>query len=192
MFFGRDLILLAYVDDILRFGKDTEAIKKALDGFNGARLNFTEEEDVYAFLGVEVKIDQESVKITLLQKGLTDKIIIAVDMVDANIKHTHAEEVPLGSDPEEEHMIDEWSYPSVIGMLLYLCSNSRPDIQFAVHQCERFSHSPMQKHANAVKMIVRYLIGTRDKGLILTPDDQMILLCHSGSGFPPWYFLPIL
>ena len=47
-------------------------------------------------------------------------------------------------------------------MLLYLSNNSRPDIQFAVHQCARFNHSPRNSHAKAVKQIIRYLKATRD------------------------------
>ena len=66
----------------------------------------------------------------------------------------------LGSDPDGKEMTDPWNYRSVIGMLLYLSGNTRPDIQFAVSQVARFSHSPKQSHANAVKHIIQYLKGT--------------------------------
>ena len=72
---------------------------------------------------------------------------------------------------------------SVIGMLLYLCSNSRPDIQYAVHQCARFSHDPGKKHGNAVKKIVRYLLGTRDKWLEFTSDNKMGLSCYVDADY---------
>jgi spore germination protein GerM len=64
----------------------------------------------------------------------------------------------LGSDPDGETMREEWLYSSIVGMLLYLSTNTRPDIAFAVSQVARFNHSPKQSHAKAVKMIVRYLI----------------------------------
>ena len=66
----------------------------------------------------------------------------------------------LGSDPDGKEMTDPWNYRSVIGMLLYLSGKTRPDIQFAVSQVARFSHSPKQSHANAVKQIIQYLKGT--------------------------------
>jgi hypothetical protein len=60
-------------------------------------------------------------------------------------------------------------------MLLYLTTNTRPDIAFAVSQVARFNHNPKQSHARAVKMIVRYLSGTKDKGMIIKPDGTLSL-----------------
>jgi hypothetical protein len=68
-------------------------------------------------------------------------------------------------------------------MLLYLSNNSRPDIAFAVHQCARFSHAPRQIHAAAVKSIGRYLIRTRDKGLIMSPTGDLRVDCYVDADF---------
>ena len=68
-------------------------------------------------------------------------------------------------------------------MLMYLSSNSRPDIQYAVHQCARFSHSPKQIHANAIKRIIRYLQGTNNKGMTFTPDPELRLNCYVDSDY---------
>ena len=67
---------------------------------------------------------------------------------------------------------ETWQYRTVIGMLMYLAANARPDIAFAVHQIARFSHAPRQSHAMAVKRILRYLKETHDKGLIMSPTDD--------------------
>jgi hypothetical protein len=48
-------------------------------------------------------------------------------------------------------------------MLLYLATNTRPDIAFAVSQVARFSNDPKACHATAVKTIVRYLQKTRER-----------------------------
>jgi hypothetical protein len=72
--------------------------------------------------------------------------------------------------------LDEfWNYRSIVGMLLYLSTNTRPDITFAVSQVARFNHSPKKSHASAIKTIVCYLHCTADKGPIVTPTGGLSL-----------------
>ena len=61
-------------------------------------------------------------------------------------------------------------------MVLYLAGSTRPDIAYAVHQCARFSHNPRHSHEIGVKHIARYLKGTRDKGIIMQPDDTKLCI----------------
>lgn len=58
----------------------------------------------------------------------------------------------------------------VVGMLLHLSGNSRPDIAFAVNQAARFTHDLNQSHDVAVTEIVRYVIATKDIGLVFRPS----------------------
>ena len=73
--------------------------------------------------------------------------------------------------------------PSVVGMLLYLSGNSRPDIAFAVNQAARFTHDPKESHAIAVKRIVRYLIATKDRGLTFRPSFDWKVDCFVDADF---------
>jgi hypothetical protein len=90
-------------------------------------------------------------------------------------------------DPDGELMTEEWSYPSIVGMLLYLSTNTRPDIAFAVSQVTRFSYSPKQSHASAVKQIVCYLSHTWDKGTIVKPTNTLQLDCYVDADFAGLY-----
>jgi hypothetical protein len=72
-------------------------------------------------------------------------------------------------------------------MLLYLSSNTCPDIQFAVHQAARFTHAPRKSHGQAVKCIVRYLAGTADKGTRFVPDLEKGLDCYVDADFAGLY-----
>jgi hypothetical protein len=72
-------------------------------------------------------------------------------------------------------------------MMLYLASNSRPEIAFAVHQCARFNHCPRLCHEVAVKRIARYLKGTRDKGFIMKPNKELELEMYADSDFAGLY-----
>ena len=84
-------------------------------------------------------------------------------------------------------MNEKWNYRSIVGMLLYLSTNTRPDISFAVSQVARFSHSPKKSHAAAVKTIVRYLARTKDKGTIVTPTGKLELDCYVDADFGGLY-----
>jgi hypothetical protein len=54
----------------------------------------------------------------------------------------------------------------------FLEKSTRPDIAYAVHQAARFCTEPKQSHSTAVKRIGKYLLDTKDKGLILNPKDH--------------------
>ena len=63
-------------------------------------------------------------------------------------------------------------YQSVIGKLNYLAQLTRPDIQFAVHSCARFSTCAKYEHGEALEYIARYLKGTADLGITLHPKHD--------------------
>jgi hypothetical protein len=61
-------------------------------------------------------------------------------------------------------------------MMWYLYGHSRPDLGFALSQAVRFSFAPKRSHELALIIrIGQYLKGTRDKGLVLTPNRAELL-----------------
>jgi hypothetical protein len=63
----------------------------------------------------------------------------------------------------ESNLTSPGSVPASFGMMLFLSGNSRADISFAVNQAARFPHAPKKSHGVAVKRIIRYLRGTKDR-----------------------------
>eukprot|EP00957_Ditylum_brightwellii_P187039 14244482-Ditylum_brightwellii.AAC.1 len=74
---------------------------------------------------------------------------------DAAVKELPSDK--FGPGPQEN-----WLYSFLKGILIYLASNSRPDIAMVVHQSARYTQNPHHIHEVAVKRIVCYLIGTKD------------------------------
>jgi len=74
-------------------------------------------------------------------------------------------------------------HATVIGMLMYLLGNTRPDIAYAVHQAARFTHCARNSHAAGVKRILRYLKRTRSEGLILKPGAEKRVDCYVDADF---------
>ena len=104
-------------------------------------------------------------------------------MAEVNTAKTPATMMGLGADVGGAPWKESWSYPLVVGMLLYLVGNTRLDIAFAVHQCAWFSHCPMKCHEDAVNRIVRYLIGTKERGLLFAPREDIVLEAFADTDF---------
>ena len=180
LYFGHDVIVVTYVDDCLFFSKSGAsigALNSSLQQPNPAtgkpdfRLEVegsSEKDDsVFAFLGVSLLMDDKGNNkiITLKQTGLIEKILWVTGMTECNPNATPLLKKPLGTDAKGAPCKHSWDYVQVVGMLMYLCSNARPDIQFAVHQCARFTHSPRHSHEQAILRICRYLKGTSTQGM---------------------------
>eukprot|EP00804_Cyclotella_cryptica_P021898 CCRYP_000848-RA/>CCRYP_000848-RA protein AED:0.35 eAED:0.26 QI:0/0/0/1/1/1/3/0/651 len=143
------------------------------------------------FLGVDIVRSPSSTspQITLLQTGLTKRIIEAVGLCSSLSTpiNTPAETSPLPKDVDGQPASGSFNYAAVVGMLLYLSGHSRPDIAFAVHQCARYTFKPSRRHELALIRIGRYLKGTMDKGLIMTPSPEPRIDCYPDADFAGLY-----
>ena len=68
-------------------------------------------------------------------------------------------------------------------MMLYLVSNTRPDISFSVHQYARFKNNTKASHNMAMKSICWYLQGTKYNGLVFNPSKKMVVDCYADKYF---------
>lgn len=87
----------------------------------------------------------------MTQLGLIKKFLETVKMLDCNPKPVPVNIRPLLTDTNGLHYKESWNYASAVEMLMYLGGNTYPEIQFAVHQCARFTHAPMDSHFMAIK-----------------------------------------
>jgi len=136
-------------------------------------FKMTDEGDISDYLGVKVeRLANGCIKLS--QPQLIQSIIKDLGFNErTGTKPTPAAStVKLSRDLHGRSFDEEWHYRSVIGKLNFVEKSTRPDIAYAVHQCARFSSDPKESHANAIKRIVKYLVGTQDKGIILNPKDH--------------------
>lgn len=193
MFISKKVVVQCYVDDLNIYSPETKYIDALLKSFaeDGDEYNWemTSNGTVSEFLGIDIFCDGDNWEFT--QSGLIQNILSTTGMLNIGASSksspTNSDGRPLGSDKYGPSAKEPWSYKSVIGMLLYLAGNSRPDIAFAVHQCARFSHSPKVSHEQAVLCICRYLLGTMDKGIIYTPSKELSVDCYVDADFAGLY-----
>ena len=189
VFYKDGLVCLVYVDDCLFFGKNMKSIDKEIEYLKQAKptkLYLEEENNVAGFLGILLQRKDDGT-LELLQEGLIKRIIAALGLEDSMPKETPANKEPLGKDENGAPRLERWNYRSVVGMMMYLATNSRPDIAFAVNQCARHAMNPRRSHEKAVKRIGRYLKGTMNQGMIINPTEDLSLDLYADADFAGLY-----
>jgi hypothetical protein len=180
---GSICIICVYVDDLLLCSTTKEM---------GDKITLQLEQrfsvkDLGAFthiLGMEVTISEDRYTITLGQLQYITDILVKYNMDDKT-----ASPIPMHADfklftPTDEPNDDEIQYMStfpyreMIGSLMYLMICCRPDLSVAVTACAKFCAKPRRVHADAIKQIFKYLIGTKTLGLTYTrqTDDGAPIL----------------
>ncbi|KAG7373658.1 reverse transcriptase RNA-dependent DNA polymerase [Nitzschia inconspicua] len=183
LFVSGKVVCVVYVDDTLLWSPRIEWIDEAIAQLEANGMALEVEDSVAGFLGVHIHRDQGDGSIKLTQKGLILRIIAALGIENEPAVHTPAAATPLVKDLDGDPPDGSFNYASVIGMLGYLQSNSRPDIAFAVSSAARFTHHPRRSHELALKRIGRYLKGTIEEGLVLRPSDTLDIDCYVDADF---------
>lgn len=186
VFFGKNAIILVYVDDCIVFEKKgSKAAEKLLRDLGEGPENFvfTDEGDLSKYLGVDVKKHKDG-RFELTQTHLIQRFLDVVGLEEGHkTKPTPAMKPLLFKDLDGIDRKHKWNYRQAIGMLTYLQGTTRPDIAMAVHQCARFSIMPKLTHERAIYRIAKYLKGTNDKGIIIKPNKNLGLECFVDADF---------
>ena len=94
----------------------------------------------------------------------------------------------LHKDTDGESTEANFHYRSVIGKLNFLEKTTHPDISVSIHQCARFQDNSKKSHIQAVRAIGHYLIGMRDKGIVMKLDHTKSFECWVDANFAGnWY-----
>lgn len=187
LFYKSDIFVIFYVDDAGIAAKTKATANQFIAQMKDKGFEITPQGTFAEYLGI--KYQREGLgPITLTQPFLIRKLLLVTGLQDANPNWTPASAEALGKDPDGDPVWSEtWNYRSVVGMLLYLSTNTRPDISFAVSQVARFSNAPKKSHAIAVKKIIRYLLRTEDEGTTILPSTNLQLDNYVDADFAGLY-----
>ena len=130
---SKENLWLVYIDDIVWVSPDQTRINKVLDLLK-EELEMTIEGDVKSFLSIKYN-HLLAGEIMIFQHGLIGRVLKSTGLQDSNPDQMPASQKALGTDKEGTEFAEQWSYSSVVGMLLYLAANSQPEIAYTVHQC---------------------------------------------------------
>ena len=183
VFYGKDCILLVYVDDLVIGAKNQQVLNDTIEMMKD-NVDLDVIGTLEDYVGVHIERTDEGA-LTFTQPTLIDSILQDLRLDESS--KTHATPAPsttvLHADETGEDHDGHFNYLSVIGKLNYLTKSTRPDLSYSVHQASRFMSNPKKSHALAVKRIGRYLLLTRDKGLIVHPDPSRGFECYVDASF---------
>ena len=72
-------------------------------------------------------------------------------------------------------------YRDLVGSLLWVAQNTRPDLAHAVGMLCRFSANPGVQHWTAAKQVLRYLSTTRNMGILYEKTEKDALHVYSDA-----------
>ena len=105
-------------------------------------------------------------------------------MEDCKPSKTPAEfKLKLEKGNELSEMANERVYRGLVGSLLFLAKQTRPDIMWIVNVLSRFMDKPTTDHWNAAKRVLRYLKETKTLKLRYPREGNLIL---SGETDTDW------
>lgn len=174
------IVLVVYVDDACLLSPHKELIRSEILSLK-VEFQLTDEGELRDYLGTRFTKNNDG-SLTLTQPRMMHRILELVGL-DQTADRTKVHDTPASStdlldrDPDGHPHTYKWNYRAVVGSLSYLQAMIRPDITMAVQQCARFCNDPQQQHAEAVKRICRYLLRTKDNGLVFRPDRTRGLEC---------------
>ena len=167
---GKDvfILLLMYVDDNIIISNDREcldAFKKDMHD----KFKIVDKGPIATYLGVQIERDRVNGTLKLHQEGYLNEILGAMSIKSDNVL-TYNTRVSLVKNEGEPYELD--LYRSAIGSLIYLSQWTRVDIAYAVSALAAHMSNPSRDHHVALKHVLHYLHGTRNKGIVYHKYDE--------------------
>lgn len=167
--------LLIYVDDMLLVAKSMDDINEVKEML-GREFDMKDLGPAKRILGMDIERDRAGGVLKLSQSRYVKKVLQVFRMADsksvttpigAQFKLTALEEGEQGLGSSDE----ECPYANAVGSIMYAMISTRPDLAFGVGLVSRFMSNPSKEHWEAVKWILRYLVGTKDVGLVFKKNS---------------------
>ena len=176
MYKGTQMFLMIYVDDILIASTNLEHIKEIKAKFC-MKFDMTDMGELEHFLNIRVTrttdylmMDQAVYAMKVLEKhaaylGSPDKIRrhpMPADVMDQIKKEADDQE---DVNQENQDWVNNFPYRALLGAILYLALNTRPDIAYAVGVLSRFASNPTLVTCKLVVYVMQYIRGTVQMGI---------------------------
>jgi hypothetical protein len=174
VFYHKSTIFTVYTDDVILIDPSRDNIKDRINDFK-AIFDIEVEGNLQDYLGIRIERKSDnSIHMTQPPNSINFRGLTIVRTI---VKTKHQDKRTAINANTQNHDRHLWTGIH-LSMALSLChwevnfleKSTRPDISFVVHQLSRYSTKQKHSHGQAMKHLGCYLLGTKDKGLILQPQ----------------------
>ena len=176
---NKTVILSVYVDDIVLASED-DVIREEAKRLLKECFIVKDLGELHHLLGIE--IEQRDGKLHMHQKNYIEKLLEKFNMKDCNPVKTPMEvDGPRQlSNFNNEAQEIELPYREIIGSLMFIAQNTRPDISYTVGILSQYNDKYQEKHFTAAKRVLRYLKGSSGLGILYeTTGEQLKVMTDS-------------
>ncbi|CAI7799875.1 unnamed protein product [Closterium sp. NIES-53] len=158
--------MVVYVDDILIFSPSSNLVKEVMlklqDKFKCKALG-----DVSFYLGLHIERDVEKRCMRVHQRKYLEALAANFGQSEGHVATPFPSGFKCVKGPEEESVGEEERrrFHSLVGSLMYVAVNTRPDVAFATGQLTRVVQCPNEEQVAAGMRVAKYLCKTPTVGL---------------------------
>jgi hypothetical protein len=177
---GEVAYILVHVDDF-GIAATTSTLAQQIKQDLQRTYVLTSMDDFSYYLGLHITRDRPARSITIRQSGYIDDILHTYSIpCDGSVAFPSTPMLApsIHSSPVDRTLLASRlivDYQARVGSLIYLASQTRPDILFAVTQAARQTSAPTIGDYTAVLRIFLYLAGTRSLGLCFHSGEGIVL-----------------
>lgn len=175
---GNTVYLLVYVDDLLIGSAEEAEIDRIFESLR-EEFDITPLGFVKHFLGYEIEKKENCY--TLALTSYIRQLIVKFGMEEAYPAKTPMDTGYTSLNECSKPFSDKTRYRSLIGALMYLAVNTRPDVSLSAGLLGRKVENPNESDWAAAKRVVRYLKGTLDNKLQYGPGSGWELRGYSDA-----------
>lgn len=176
-------VVTTFVDDIkIMAPKGRRMIERVKSELTSA-FSMIDMGPISFYQGLKVQRDRENRKIKLSQPAYIDKVLSKFHLDKAHSVNTPMKESAILEQRTdgEASASEKERYQGMTGSLMFSMVETRPDIAFATSIASRFAKNPGHQHTEAVKTILRYLKGSRERGITYGGQSELLVGGYSDS-----------
>jgi len=181
-------IIVLYVDDLFICCQQQSDLKKIVSTLTRKYkdMNICTDTSSISYLGMEFKFNNDLHSVSVTQSGYVGKILESYPNIGTatspatNDLLNENDSDHIGNESLSSH--DQKQFVSLLMKLMYLAKRTRPDILMPISYLATKSHGATVNDFNKLFRVLKYINGTKELGLNLSPTS-LELNCFIDASF---------